>query len=132
VDLSETTPETFGGRRHPWEVTRRRVVRDLFSKTPPARCILDIGCGDAFLLEGLAEWEIGTSYIGIDPALIGSAAGFMGFGQWLIAGVTGAAIPIFLERKGVDPALASSVFLTTVTDVVGFFVFLGLGAMILL
>ena len=37
-----------------------------------------------------------------------------------------------LERMGVDPAVASSVFLTTVTDIVGFFVFLGLAALILL
>ncbi|PHS76822.1 MAG: magnesium transporter [Rhodospirillaceae bacterium] len=50
----------------------------------------------------------------------------------LVAGVTGAAIPIMLERRGIDPALASSVFLTTVTDVVGFLVFLGLGTAFLL
>ena len=50
----------------------------------------------------------------------------------LIAGVAGASIPIVLDRYGVDPAVASSVFLTTVTDVVGFLVFLGLGAALLL
>jgi magnesium transporter len=37
-----------------------------------------------------------------------------------------------LERLGVDPALASGPFVTTVTDVVGFFAFLGLAAWILL
>jgi magnesium transporter len=37
-----------------------------------------------------------------------------------------------LERAGADPAIASSVFLTTVTDVVGFFAFLSLAALILL
>jgi magnesium transporter len=37
-----------------------------------------------------------------------------------------------LDRFGVDPAVASGVFLTTVTDVVGFFAFLGLAALYLL
>lgn len=45
-----------------------------------------------------------------------------------VAGLAGALIPIVLDRLDIDPAIASSVFLTTVTDVVGFFVFLGLGA----
>ncbi len=50
----------------------------------------------------------------------------------LVAGLSGTLIPIGLERWGADPAVASAVFLTTVTDVVGFFVFLGLGAWVLL
>ncbi|MEL6427031.1 MAG: magnesium transporter, partial [Pseudomonadota bacterium] len=41
-------------------------------------------------------------------------------------------IPIGLNRIGADPALASGAFVTTVTDVVGFFAFLGLAALILL
>ena len=47
-------------------------------------------------------------------------------------GIAGAMIPIGLSRSGVDPAIASGVFLTTVTDVVGFFSFLGLAALFLL
>jgi magnesium transporter len=43
-----------------------------------------------------------------------------------IAGLAGASIPIVLDRLGQDPAQASSIVLTTVTDVVGFFSFLGL------
>jgi magnesium transporter len=50
----------------------------------------------------------------------------------LVAGLSGTLIPLGLERLGVDPAVASSVFLTTVTDVVGFFAFLGLAALFLL
>ena len=42
------------------------------------------------------------------------------------AGLSGILIPIGLDRLGADPAIASSVFITTVTDVVGFFAFLGL------
>lgn len=48
------------------------------------------------------------------------------------AGVFGACIPILLHRMGSDPAISSTVFLTTITDVVGFFAFLGLGALLLM
>lgn len=50
----------------------------------------------------------------------------------IVAGLSGAIIPVALDRFGADPAIASTVFLTTVTDVVGFFAFLGLAAMFLL
>ncbi len=50
----------------------------------------------------------------------------------LVAGFAGALIPLTLHRFKVDPAVSAGVFLTTVTDVVGFFVFLALGAAILL
>ena len=46
----------------------------------------------------------------------------------VVAGLAGTAIPVVLDRIGVDPALASGAFVTTVTDVVGFFAFLGLAA----
>lgn len=44
----------------------------------------------------------------------------------LCAALAGVAVPLLLDRLGIDPALAGSVILTTVTDVVGFFAFLGL------
>ncbi len=50
----------------------------------------------------------------------------------IVAGLFGAAIPVILDRTGSDPAVASTVFLTTITDVVGFFAFLGLAAIFLL
>ena len=50
----------------------------------------------------------------------------------LVAGLSGVAIPLALDRMRIDPAVASSVVLTTVTDVVGFFAFLGLAAAVLL
>ncbi len=49
----------------------------------------------------------------------------------LAAGFAGILIPIGLDKMGVDPAVSSAVFLTTVTDVVGFFAFLGLAALVL-
>lgn len=76
---------------------------------------------------------------------VGVVAGLW-FGSWLIAGVIAAAIainllaaagsgvliPLLLRRFAIDPALAGGVVLTTVTDVVGFLSFLGLGTLILL
>jgi magnesium transporter len=50
----------------------------------------------------------------------------------VVAGLAGTGIPVLLEKMGVDPALASGAFVTTVTDVVGFFAFLGLAAVMLL
>ena len=71
-----------------------------------------------------------------------SAMWFSNFGLGLVlaiamvinmvtAGFAGIIIPIILNKVGIDPALASSVFVTTVTDVVGFLVFLGLAALFL-
>lgn len=65
------------------------------------------------------------------------------FGSWALGGILGAAIlinllcaalaglsiPLLLHRLGIDPALAGSVILTTVTDVMGFFAFLGLATL---
>ena len=47
----------------------------------------------------------------------------------IAAGTAGILIPLTLERLKIDPAIASSVFVTTVTDVVGFFAFLGLAGL---
>ena len=54
------------------------------------------------------------------------------FANLVVAGLSGTLVPLGLVRAGVDPAVASSVFITTITDVVGFFVFLGLAALYLM
>lgn len=66
-----------------------------------------------------------------DP-IIGVIIGLAMIVNMVVAALAGASIPLVLDRAGIDPAIASSVFLTTVTDVVGFFAFLGLAALILL
>ncbi len=50
----------------------------------------------------------------------------------VMAAVAGVLVPVTLKRFGYDPALASSIFLTTVTDVMGFFTFLGLATLVLM
>jgi len=52
--------------------------------------------------------------------------------NFFVAGFFGAVIPLFFRRMEIDPAIGSSVILTTLTDVVGFFSFLGLATYILL
>jgi magnesium transporter len=73
---------------------------------------------------------IGWFWFG-SPAIGGVLASAMVL-NLLVAGLAGTLIPLALDHWGADPAVASAVFLTTVTDVVGFFCFLGLGAWILL
>ncbi len=46
----------------------------------------------------------------------------------IVAGLFGILVPISLKRFNIDPAIASSVFVTTITDVIGFLSFLGIGA----
>ena len=50
----------------------------------------------------------------------------------ILAALAGAALPLLLEKLGIDPALAGGVLLTTITDVVGFLAFLGLATLFLL
>ena len=50
-------------------------------------------------------------------------------GNLVIAGIAGGLVPLQLERLGFDPAVASSIFVTTFTDTGGFFIFLGLATL---
>ncbi|MGB8274925.1 MAG: magnesium transporter [Alphaproteobacteria bacterium] len=78
------------------------------------------------VLTAIVTWAwFGSPAIG---AVIGAAMVV----NLIVAGLAGTAIPIGLERAGIDPAVASGVFLTTVTDVVGFLAFLGLATLFLL
>ena len=76
--------------------------------------------------------------VGIVAALMGDQAmlGLVVFlamaVNLLVAGFAGAFIPIVLERMDVDPAIASSIFVTTFTDTVGFLLLLGLAGWLLL
>jgi magnesium transporter len=83
---------------------------------------------------------------GVLWALVIAGITYLWFGDWIIASVisfaivinicvaafSGVVIPVWLEKMKIDPALSGSVILTTVTDVIGFFAFLGLGSLFLL
>ena len=75
----------------------------------------------ALIIGVVATLWFGNSQLGL---VIGAAMVI----NMISAGLAGILIPLSLEKTGADPAVASSVFVTTVTDVVGFFAFLGLAA----
>jgi len=97
-----------------WRVIRREVLVGLING----------------LVFGLIMGVVGLIWFG-SPALGYVIAAAMVINM-VVAGLAGTAIPVLLEKFGIDPALASGAFVTTVTDVVGFFAFLGLAALVLL
>jgi magnesium transporter len=79
----------------------------------------------AVIVGALSYWWFGSDQLGM---VIGAAMII----NLLAAALAGILIPLALDRLEIDPAIASAVFVTTVTDVVGFFAFLGLAAIWLL
>lgn len=73
---------------------------------------------------------VGVVWFGIP--LLGVVIGAAMIINLLVAGLAGIMVPVILDRLRIDPALASGAFVTTVTDIVGFFSFLGLAALLLL
>ncbi len=67
-----------------------------------------------------------------DNTMLGAVLALAMIVNMLVAGLSGILIPIGLKKAGIDPALASSVFVTTITDVFGFLAFLGFASWILL
>jgi len=75
----------------------------------------------ALIMGAFAWWWFGSGQLG----MVIAAAMVI---NMISAALAGIIVPIALDKMGADPALASSIFVTTVTDVVGFFAFLGLAA----
>ena len=89
--------------------------------------ILSLGNGIFFaIIMGI------VAAIWFDRSMLGVVIALSMVINLLIAGFFGATIPLLLKRMDIDPAIGSTVILTTVTDVVGFFSFLGLATYILL
>ena len=88
----------------------------------------------AMIMGALAAlWYFMSGWGGEDDAVrLGVVVGVAMIINLLAAGLAGILVPISLQRAGADPAVSSAVFVTTVTDIVGFFVFLGLAAAVLL
>lgn len=72
------------------------------------------------------------SFVYFDSPLLGGVIAAAMVINMVMAGLAGILIPVGLDKMSVDPALASSIFVTTITDVVGFFAFLGLASIILM
>ena len=83
------------------------------------------GAGIGIITAGVVYLIYGNVYLGliIFLAMIGNL---------VVAGFSGLLIPLILDKLHIDPALSSSIFLTTATDVLGFFIFLSLAKLFLL
>ena len=88
-----------------------------------------VGLGNGLLFAGITGLFTG---VWVQDASIGVVMGISMLATLLVANLAGVLIPVTLDRLKADPAVASSIFLTTVTDVIGFFVFLGLASWMLL
>ena len=86
------------------------------------------------MINGLlfAFLSVVLAYIWFGDKQIAVIMGLAMIANLLLAGILGTLIPLTLEKFKIDPAISSSVFLTTATDVIGFFTFLGLSALVIL
>lgn len=112
-------------------VVRALAMREL-SKTNMSRMIFKEtavgflnGAAFALITGGIAAWWF-------DSQLLGVVIGLAMIINLIAAGLFGILIPLALQKFKIDPALASAVFLTTVTDCIGFLSFLGLAAWLML
>ena len=87
----------------------------------------------AALINGIAIalTTAGGVYLWSRSATLSAIIGISMVLSMVIAGLSGAAIPLALTKLRQDPAQSSSIVLTTVTDVAGFFSFLGIATMLL-
>jgi magnesium transporter len=99
------------GRANVWRIIRREVIVGLLN-----------GLTFALLLAGVAVVWFGTANLGV---VVGLALVV----TLVCAAFGGIVIPLVLDRFDVDPAVASGPLVTTITDVVGFFAFLGLATL---
>jgi Mg/Co/Ni transporter MgtE len=88
-----------------------------------ARVAVLTGLGLGFLV-GLVVWQW------FDSARLGAIIAVAILVNGLAAAYAGTMVPFLLKKLRIDPAVSGSVILTTVTDVVGFFLFLGLGTLV--
>lgn len=82
------------------------------------------GAAIGFVTGLIVSLQYGNMYLGLVTLLAM-------IGNLILAGLSGYLIPLIIEKMGLDPALSSSIFLTTITDTCGFFIFLGLAQMFL-
>jgi magnesium transporter len=81
------------------------------------------------VVAGVGMWFVATRQNSEHPVLLGAIVVLAMIGSCIISGISGAMIPLTLRRLGFDPATASSIFLTTATDVASMGIFLTLATM---
>jgi magnesium transporter len=81
------------------------------------------------LVAGVGMWFVANRQQNEHPILLGAIVMLAMIGSCIVSGISGAMIPLALRRLGFDPATASSIFLTTMTDVASMGIFLTLATM---
>jgi magnesium transporter len=81
------------------------------------------------LVAGTGMWFVASRQNNEHPVMLGAIVFIAMIGSCIISGISGALIPLTLRRLGADPATASSIFLTTATDVASMGIFLTLATM---
>jgi len=113
-------------------VAVRAIATKDISSTNIGRVIRrEVGVG---ILTGLI-FAVSMGLIGVfwfGTAMLGIVIAISMLINLVVANLAGTTIPVILEKLGIDPALASGAFVTTVTDVVGFFAFLSIAGILLL
>ena len=113
-------------------VAVRAIATKDISSTNIGRVIRrEVGVG---ILTGLI-FAVSMGLIGIfwfGTAMLGVVIAISMLINLIVANLAGTTIPVILEKLGIDPALASGAFVTTVTDVIGFFAFLSIAGILLL
>ncbi len=113
-------------------VAVRAIATKDISSTNIGRVIRrEVGVG---ILTGLI-FAVSMGLIGVfwfGTAMLGVVIAISMLINLVVANLAGTIIPVILEKLGIDPALASGAFVTTVTDVVGFFAFLSIAGILLL
>ena len=113
-------------------VAVRAIATKDISSTNIGRVIRrEVGVG---ILTGLI-FAVSMGLIGVfwfGTAMLGVVMAISMLINLVVANLAGTTIPVILEKLGIDPALASGAFVTTVTDVVGFFAFLSIAGILLL
>ncbi len=113
-------------------VAVRAIATKDISSTNIGRVIRrEVGVG---ILTGLI-FAVSMGLIGVfwfGTAMLGVVIAISMLINLVVANLAGTTIPVILEKLGIDPALASGAFVTTVTDVVGFFAFLSIAGILLL
>jgi magnesium transporter len=84
------------------------------------------------LTAGIGMYVVASMQSNPDALLLGVIVVLAMIGSCVVSGVSGALIPLGLRKVGADPATASSIFLTTATDVASMGLFLGLATVLLL
>ncbi|GBD39389.1 Magnesium transporter MgtE [bacterium HR37] len=109
-------------------VMRGLIMREISTKEIKRLVFRETKIG---VLNGVVTGTVTTliSWLWKGNAILGVVIGLAMVVNLAIAGLAGALIPVSMKAIGLDPAQSSSIILTTITDVVGFFAFLGLAVM---